>query len=152
MTPQNSVPPPGSRPAPLPSAMGTKTANKVGLSLEASGSGSAVVLHCEGRILFRSQANALSAMVAETLPRAERMVVNLAGVDSIDSAGLGELVLTHLWAQAAGYALKFASPKKSVRRLLESTNVASVFDLYASVPQAIAAMVHEEVQAEARSA
>ena len=132
--------------------MGAKTANQLSLSLEATGSGSAVVLHCAGRILFRRQASALSAIVAQTLPTAQRMVVNLARVASIDSAGLGELVLTHMWAQAAGYALKFASPNKSVRRLLETTHVASLFDLYASVPQAIAAMLHEDVQAESRSA
>jgi anti-anti-sigma factor len=74
------------------------------------------------------------------------MVVDLAGIDSVDSGGLGELVLTHMWAEAAGYTLKFASPKKSVRHLFETTNLVSVFDVYSSVPEAMDAMVQEEIR------
>jgi anti-anti-sigma regulatory factor len=50
-----------------------------------------------------------------------------------------------MWAQAAGYKLKFASPRKSVRNLFEITNLVSVFDVYASVPEAMAAMAQEDV-------
>jgi anti-anti-sigma factor len=116
------------------------------LSLEAGNSGSAIVLNCLGRTIFRSQARSLSTIVAEVLPSANRMVVDLAGVDSVDSGGLGELVLTQMWAEAAGYSLKFASPKKAVRHLFEVTNLASVFDVYGSVPEAMAAMIQEEAR------
>ena len=114
--------------------------------LEAGHFAGAVVLHCQGRIIFHSEARALSTIVADVLPSARRMVVDLTEVDSVDSGGLGELVLTHMWAEAAGYTLKFASPKKSVRHLFEITNLVSVLDVYASVPEAMAAMVREEVQ------
>jgi anti-anti-sigma factor len=73
------------------------------------------------------------------------MVVDLAGVEVVDSAGLGEFVLLHLWAEAAGYALKFACPRKSVRQLLELTNLVAVFDAYGSVAEAMVAMYQEEV-------
>ena len=122
-----------------------RTEKQLKLTLEAGRSGSAVVLHCQGRIIFRTEARALSTIVAEVLPSARRMVVDLAGVDSVDSGGLGELVLTHMWAEAAGFTLKFACPQKSVRRLFEITNLVSVFDVYASVPEAMAAMVQEQV-------
>jgi anti-sigma B factor antagonist len=114
------------------------------LSLEAQ-SGGAVVLHCQGRIIFGSEARALTDIVAEVLPSARRMVVDLAGVEAIDSAGLGELVLLHMWSEAAGYTLKFASPSASVRRLLVLTNLVAVFDAYGSVAEALAAMHQEEV-------
>ena len=74
------------------------------------------------------------------------MVVDLAGVEAVDSAGLGELVLTHMWAEAAGYALKFASPSKPVRHLFELTNLVSVLDVYASVPEAVSAMYQEDLR------
>src|SRR5271165_5543556 len=118
---------------------------KLKLTLEAGNSTGAVVLHCQGRIIFHGEARALSTIVADVLPSAHRMVVDLAGVDSIDSGGLGELVLTHMWAEAAGYTLRFASPKKALRQLFESTNLVSIFDVYGSVPEAVAAMVQEEV-------
>ena len=133
--------------APVPATgQGTCKTNKkkLSLTLEAEPSGSAVVLHCQGRIIFRSEACALSTIVTEVLPSAHRMVVDLAAVDSVDSGGLGELVLTQMWADAAGYKLKFASPKKSVRHLFEITNLVSVFDVFASVPEAMAAMYPEE--------
>jgi anti-sigma B factor antagonist len=114
------------------------------LSLEAGGAGSAVVLRCQGRMIFRTEAQALSMIVADALPSARRMVVDLAGIDSVDSGGLGELVLTHMWAEAAGYMLKFASPTKSVQQLFEVTNLVSVFDVYGSVPEALAAMIQDD--------
>ena len=107
--------------------------------------GGAVVLHCEGRIIFGPEARALTGIVADVLPSARRMVIDLSGVEIVDSAGLGELVLLHMWASAAGFSLKFAGPRKSVRHLLELTNLAAVFDAYGSVAEAIAAMHHEEV-------
>lgn len=116
------------------------------IMVEANPFGGATVLHCEGRLIFSGDANALAARVSEMLPTVRRMVVNLAGVSSIDSAGLGELVLLHMWADAAGYTLKFASPNKSVRALLELTNLISVFDVYGSVPEAAAAIRHEQLQ------
>ena len=135
--------------APAPSATGRgndKThSKKLKLTLEAEHPGGAVVLHCQGRIIFHREASSLSTIVTEVLPSARRMVVDLAGVDSVDSGGLGELVLAHMWAEAAGYTLKFACPKKSVRHLFEVTNLLSVFDVYASVPEAMAAMYPEEI-------
>jgi anti-sigma B factor antagonist len=148
MKSQNPVgtPDPASPPAQSTTGRENDKANnkKLKLTLEAEHPGSAIVLHCQGRIIFRDEACALSNIVTEVLPSARRMVVDLAGVDSVDSGGLGELVLTHMWAESAGYMLKFACPKKSVRHLFEITNLVSVFDVYASVPEAMAAMYPEE--------
>jgi anti-anti-sigma factor len=146
MKPENSVAIPGSSIASAADKGANKKKNekKLQLTVEAGHSG-AVVLHCQGRIIFRSEARALSSIVAEVLPSAHRMVVDLAGIDSIDSGGLGELVLICMWADAAGYTMSFASPKKSLRHLFEIMNLASVFDVYGSVPEAMAAMVQEEI-------
>ena len=145
MRPENPAvvtPPPVIAP---PCASNHGNDKKLRLNLEPAPSGRGVILRCEGRIIARNHARALSTIMADVLPCARRMVVDLAKIDSVDSSGLGELVLTQLWTDAAGYTLKFASPKKSVRHLFETTNLASVFDIYASVPEAMAAMVEEEV-------
>lgn len=136
---------PGVSTARAPSASDKKIEKKFQLTLEAGHCGSAVVLHCQGRTIYHREARAVATIAAEVLPAAHRMVVDLGGIDSIDSGGLGELVLTHMWAEASGYSLKFASPKKSVRHLFEITNLVSVLDMYASVPEAMAAMVSEEI-------
>jgi anti-sigma B factor antagonist len=140
MKPENLAGVQGSRIPPASSTSG----KRLTLSLEAQ-SGGAIVLHAQGRIIFGVEARALTDIVADVLPTARRMVVDLSGVESVDSAGLGELVLLHMWADAAGYSLKFACPRKPVRELLELTNLVAVFDAYGSVAEAISAMAHEEV-------
>jgi len=131
--------------SPLP-LRGARSDKALTLWLEAARFGSAVVLHCQGQAIFRSDARTLASLISEVLPSARRMVVNLAEVTTFDSDALGELVLTHMWAEAAGYELKYASPSDAVRRLFETTNLVSVFDVYASVPEALTAMHQEEVQ------
>ncbi len=145
MKPASQIAAPDASPTRTSSAIEKRNEKQLQMTLEAGQWGSSLVLHCQGRIIFSSDARALSSIVAEALPTAQRMVVDLAGIDSVDSGGLGELVLTHMWAEAAGYTLKFACPKKSVRQLFEVTNLVSVFDIYASVPAAMAAMVQEEM-------
>ena len=130
----------------VPSTTESRKDKSLELTLEAGYPGSAAVLHCQGRIIFRREAQALATIVSEVLPAAQRMVVDLAGVESIDSGGLGELVLTHLWAEAAGHMLKFACPRKSLRQLFEITNLISVFNVYGSVPEAMAAMLQDEIR------
>lgn len=125
-------------------AISAGTTKKIAFSVEARNTGGAIVLHCQGRIIFRHEANALSRTVNEILPLARRMVVDLAGIETIDSAGLGELVLLHMWAESSGYNLKFSGARKSVREVLELTNLVEVLDLHASVPEAIAAMPQDE--------
>jgi anti-sigma B factor antagonist len=143
MKPENPAAGPSVVNTPMPSGTSERDDKKLKLTLEAGYPGSAVVLHCQGRIIFRSEARALATIVAEVLPSAGRMVIDLAGVEFIDSSGLGELVLTHMWAEAAGYTLRFASPRKAVRHLFEITNLESLLDVYASVPEAVAAMFPE---------
>ena len=140
MKPENLAGVLGSR-IPPPPVVGPK---RLKLNLEAQ-PGGAVVVHCEGRIVYVPEVRSLTDIVANVLPSARRMVVDLAGVEIVDSAGLGELVLMHMWAEAAGYALKFASPRNSVRQLLELTNLSAVFDAHGSVAEALAAMYQEQV-------
>jgi anti-anti-sigma regulatory factor len=116
------------------------------VSLESARFGTAVVLHYQDRAISRSEGRALAGLISEVLPSARRMVIDLAAVHSLDSGALGELVMTHLWAEAAGYALSFASPRDSVRGLFESTNLVSILDVYVSVEDAISAMHQERMQ------
>jgi anti-sigma B factor antagonist len=140
MKPENLAGVQGSRLSSVP----VKGETRLKLILKAQ-TGGALVLCCHGRIIFGPESRALTDIVADVMPSARRMVVDLSGVEAIDSAGLGELVLLHMWAEAAGYTLKFASPRRSIRHLLELTNLVAVFDAYPSVAEAMAAMQQEQV-------
>lgn len=96
----------------------------------------ATVLQCKGRLVFRDEALALSSKVAELLPQSRQVVVDLSAVEMIDSAGLGEMVVAFMSGQITGRPVKFAAPSRLVRKVLEITNLRSVFDVYERVEDA----------------
>ena len=109
------------------------------LNLEIRETDDVTVIHCQGRIAYRNEAVALSDKVAELLPDSRQIVLELSGVEMIDSAGLGELVSILVWAQAGGCSIKLAAPRQNVREVLLLTNLASVFEIHPTVDAAVLA-------------
>lgn len=109
---------------------------QLNLSFEVRSYEGATVLQCKGRIVFRDEALALSAKVAELLPASRQIVIDLSGVEIIDSAGLGELVVAFMSGQITGRAVKLAAPNRLVRKILEITNLNSVFEIHERVEDA----------------
>ena len=66
----------------------------------------------------------------------KHLVVDLAGVTAIDSAGLRALVRGHTSAQRAGGSLRLAAAQPAVRKVLDLSHLASVFESYDSVDAA----------------
>jgi anti-anti-sigma factor len=97
------------------------------------------VIRCEGRIAYREEAAQLSKEVADSLRLSRHLVLDLSGVELIDSAGLGELVMLLLWAQASGVSIRLAAPRPIVRQSLDLTNLTSVFEIYPTLADAIRA-------------
>ena len=92
--------------------------NSLSLCFESSTLGDAVVLHCRGRIVFRDEVLKLSQVVGDSIEAAEVVILDLKGVSSIDSAGLGEMVALHMWAKGRGRALKMSGLSTRLRHLL----------------------------------
>lgn len=112
---------------------------KVKLSLETRNRGDVIIVQCSGRIVYRDEAAALSRLAGEVLHNSGKMVLDLSGVSSIDSAGIGELALLYTFAQSRNADLKLASPSPIVRDLLDLTNLGSVLDIHPTVNEALAA-------------
>ena len=111
--------------------------SKLKLSVEARNHGDVVIVHCQGRIVYRDEAATLSRVVGEVLRDGSKLVLDLSGVSSIDSAGIGELALLQTWAQDRNAELKCAGPSTVVRTLLELTNLDSVLDVHPTVEMAL---------------
>ena len=107
------------------------------LDLEIRTIGDVAVLYCRGRFTYREEATAFSQKIAGLLPHARRVVVELSGLEAIDSAGLGELVVVHMWASASKCTLKLAGANPRIRQLFELTNLLSVFDLHPTLDDAL---------------
>jgi anti-sigma B factor antagonist len=121
---------------------------KLKLSLETRNHGDVIIVHCQGRIVYRDEAAALSRLVSQALQSTSRLVLDLSGVSSMDSAGIGELALMQSWAQGKGVNFKCAGPNDLVRTLLDLTNLDSVLEIHASVDDALESFVEERVTAD----
>ena len=100
------------------------------------------VLYCNGRFTYRDEAAAFSQKIAELLPYTRQVVVELSGLEIIDSAGLGELVVVHMWIKASGCALKLAGANSRIHQLLDLTNLLSVFDVHPTLDEAVLSFRH----------
>ncbi len=135
---------PGPQPDPMAACRVGHQECKLKLSLETRNSGDVMIVHCQGRIVYRNEARALSHLVGELLQCGSKVVLDLSGVSSIDSAGIGELVLLHTRAQSQKAEMKYASPSPLVRKLLGLTHLDSVFEMHSSVYHALAAFQSAE--------
>ena len=66
------------------------------------------------------------------------ILINLDGVDLMDSSGLGELTRSGKLAASMGAALKLANPSREVRRTLDAAGLLGVFEAFDSEPVAVA--------------
>jgi len=111
--------------------------SKLKLSVEANTHGDIIIVHCRGRVVYRDEAAALSRVVDEVLHEGTKLVLDLGGVTSMDSAGIGELALLQTWAQERKAELKCAGPSTVVRTLLDLTNLDSVLDVHPTLECAL---------------
>jgi anti-anti-sigma factor len=126
----------------------TSKESKLKLSLETRNRGDVMVVHCQGRIVYRDEAAALSRLVGDVLKNSDKVVLDLSGVSSMDSAGIGELALLQTWAQSKNADLKCAGPNPLVRSLLDLTNLDSVLEIHPTLHEALAAFQPGEVCAD----
>jgi anti-sigma B factor antagonist len=126
-------------------AMGMGKESKLKLSLETRNRGEVIIVHCQGRIVYREEATSLSRLVGELLHGGSKVVLDLAGVSSMDSAGIGELALLETWAQERDADLKIASANETVNSLLDLTNLDSVLEVHPSVEAALEAFDEEPI-------
>lgn len=111
--------------------------SKLKLSVEARNHGDVIVVHCQGRIVYRDEAAALSRVVGEVLHNGSKIVLDLGGVSAMDSAGIGELALLQTWARERNAELKCAAPSTVVRTLLDLTNLDSVLEVHETLQAAL---------------
>ena len=109
------------------------------LTVQTQISGDVFILRCNGRIVFGDESAILRERVGNMLPGTSKIVVNLQGVDYIDSGGLGMLVGLLVSARNRGGELKLVSPRKRVKDVLRNTNLDRIFRVYGNNDEAVAA-------------
>ena len=97
--------------------------------------GPCAVLHCDGRIVFGPQADCLVRRCAQILENHPALGLQLSGVSSLDSGGVGSLVRILNTARKQGKELAIISPSEKVAQVLAITNLSSVFTIYSSIEE-----------------
>jgi anti-sigma B factor antagonist len=91
-----------------------------------------LILDCAGRILFGEESAHLRDMVRKLLAEKKNLVLNLNGVNYIDSGGLGTLVALYTTSRNSGSSIKLANLTRHVVDLLQVTKLVTIFDVYES--------------------
>lgn len=100
--------------------------------------GDVVVLDLKGRVMLGDGDEVLKDKVNSLLNQGLRKIVlNLAEVPYIDSAGLGEVVRTYTTVSRQGGHLKLLNLTKRITDLLAITKLLTIFDTYESETEAV---------------
>jgi anti-sigma B factor antagonist len=101
--------------------------------------GDVSIVSLDGWIVLGEESNALREELRALLSEGKkRIVLNLENVNYIDSAGLGTLVAAHHSAGGRGATLKLSGLGSNFREVLQITKLMTVFDVFESVPAAVA--------------
>ena len=96
------------------------------------------VLDLRGRVTVGNEAGNLRQQVAVLAAAGHKdVILNMEGVDYIDSTGLGALVVSATSLRKAGGAIKLLNLNKRNLELLVITKLATVFDLFTDEQDAV---------------
>jgi anti-sigma B factor antagonist len=95
------------------------------------------IIDCNGRIVFGEEASQLRDTIKKDLPENNRIVLNLANVNYIDSGGIGTMVSLFTSARNAGGDIKLLHLTKRVGDLLQITKLITVFESYDDEQKAV---------------
>jgi anti-sigma B factor antagonist len=109
--------------------------------------GQVAVIKCDGRIVAGPEAEALDAYINELLLDTRHFVLDLSGVNFIDSTGLGTLVRLLGTTRAVHGDLKLCNVPEAVAHTLRITALHTLLDMHSSEIEAVAAFYKKKAQA-----
>jgi anti-sigma B factor antagonist len=96
------------------------------------------VVDAAGRITMGESATALQQTLRRlTAGGTKKIVLNLAGVSFMDTAGMGEMVGCYVSASRTGSKIKICEVTRRISDLLQMTRLTSVLDIYDSEDDAL---------------
>lgn len=100
--------------------------------------GDVIILDIQGKILIGEGDDALREAVTRLVESGKKKILlNLADVPYVDSAGLGEIVRTYTTVSRQGGSLKLLSLTKRITDLLSITKLLTVFETFESEDDAV---------------
>ena len=102
------------------------------------GEGGVATARPQGRLDYLSAGDVKQELLGAVEAGSSKLVVDLSGVDFVDSSGLGALIGSLKAARAAGGDLRLAAVPEQARVVLSLTTLDRMFRSYGSVEEAAA--------------
>lgn len=101
--------------------------------------GNCVILDCDGKIVFGPATKAVREAVREAAEsKPNKVIMNLKGVNYIDSTGVGELISSYTHAQNMGTKLVLLNLDARVHQVLVIAKIYTVFEIFGDEKSALA--------------
>ena len=100
-----------------------------------------LIVDCSGRLILGEESAVLRDTVKKLIHDHKRVVLNLGGVNYVDSGGLGTLVSLYTTAQNVGGAIKLANLTQRIGDLLQVTKLITVFEVFDSEEKAVQSFI-----------
>jgi anti-sigma B factor antagonist len=89
------------------------------------------VVELDGRIVLGEESNSLREQIKSLIAEGKKKIVlNMANIKYIDSAGLGTLVAAHLSAKNQGASVRLCHLGEKFHEVLQLTKLLTIFDVY----------------------
>ena len=108
------------------------------MQIEERSAGDVTILDLKGKITLGDGDELLKDKIGSLIQQGrKKLLLNLAEVPYIDSAGLGEIVRTYTTVSRQGGNLKLVNLTKRITDLLSITKLLTVFETFDSEPEAL---------------
>ena len=101
-------------------------------------SGNVEILTLSGRLTLGDATAAFRETTRKLFEGGSDILVDVSGVDYMDSAGLGELVAAYASASSRGRQMKLLRPVSKISQLLHVTKLYSTFEIFEDEAEALA--------------
>ena len=96
------------------------------------------VVALDGQIVLGEESNSLREKLKSLIAQGKKKIVlNMANIKYIDSAGVGTLVAAHISATTQGASVRLCHLGRKFHEVLQITKLLTVFDVYESEAEAL---------------
>jgi anti-sigma B factor antagonist len=105
------------------------------------------VVALDGQIVLGEESNSLREKLKSLIAEGEKKIVlNLANIKYIDSAGVGTLVAAHISAKTQGASVRICHLGRKFHEVLQITKLLTVFDVYDTEVAAVSSFEEASVR------
>ena len=108
------------------------------LRLEVTTQAGVAVVRCQGRIVFGQEVDELRLIVLSQLKKQSHVVLNLGGIERLDSEGLAGIVGMYISARNRGGDLKLAHLSQRSKDVVRLSRLDQIIETYDSEADAVA--------------